>query len=188
MPYRNLSMIVLAIFVAGCVTKYQPDLTNRSTARVRVVSTYPIAALAAVLKAECAPHDTISWDSKAQLLGALWAGEKLFGGKSARQSIGMPNPPEESIGFIERQIPADLPISLGFYASTAGTASGGLGGMEITCTGGVMFTPTPDTDYEVRFLSKTRGCAISVRQLKVDGDRETFEHVPGVIQLPRCAW
>ncbi len=188
MQLRNLSLITLAVIVTGCVTKYQPDLTNRSTARLRVVSTYPIAALAAVLKSECAPHSTISWDSKAQLLGALWAGEKLFGGKAPRQSIGIPNTPEEDIGFIERQIPAEAPISLGFYASTEGVASGGLGGMETKCTGGVMFNPIPNTDYEVRFLPVSRGCAITVNQLKIDGDKVISERVGDAKALPRCAW
>lgn len=100
----------------------------------------------------------------------------------------MPNPPEEGIGFIERKIPANAPISVGFYASTEGAASGGLGGMEMTCTGGVMFTPIPDSDYEVRFLPVPRGCAITVNQLKVDGDNVILEKVLDAKPLPKCAW
>ena len=100
----------------------------------------------------------------------------------------MPIPPEEGIGFIERQIPAEAPISLGFYASTEGAASGGLGGMELTCTGGVMFTPLPNMDYEVRFLPVPRGCAITVNQLKVDGDKVISEKVGDAKSLPKCVW
>lgn len=46
MQYRNLWFMVFAVICShGCVTKYQPDLSNREAARLRVVSTYPQLAL-----------------------------------------------------------------------------------------------------------------------------------------------
>jgi hypothetical protein len=174
----NFSLAILFAFLTSCATQYRPDLTDRSTARVRMATTYPAQyVFTAVLKKSCVTYSTIEWDKNAMMIEGLIPTSS----SPLRKSIGIPKSEISNQGdFVEVLIPSDEPINLGFLGMKVGY-SGNI------CMGGVKFTPEKGRDYEISFVREGYDCITSLRRLSLDRQgRMIYDLVIGAENLPEC--
>lgn len=176
---RVLLILVVMLAELGCASHYQPDLANKQSARVRVVSTHSMDASASVLSGNCVPYSSISWETNTQRVAYLPG----RGGAPKKQSLGMltANLPEYA-SYSEHRVPAGDPISFAFYGMHF------FGNRTVTCAVGARFTPVEGVDYQVSFSEQSGGlCAITVSRLLGGSDGKVIEApVVDVEGIPRC--
>jgi len=111
-----LAVVSLAL-ASGCAGPYKPDLSGKPVARLRVLALGPYDVDAGVLETDCEPRTRGGWEANFQKMATVPARGKV---PPVRETLGMPASPPADLSYVERQIPAGVPLSLAFVGSRGG--------------------------------------------------------------------
>lgn len=155
-------LLLVCIFLSGCVSSYKPDLDGKPAATVRIASVHSAESRVAVLEGECVPFVRADWEKATKAIATLKDGNSIV-----------------------QKMPAGQPVSLSFYTSTT-TLQGDVA-TDAVCAVAIRFSPEGNAEYEAVFAGDADNCRLEIGKLRPQtGEGARTEPVKGATELPGC--